>query len=179
MNDFDVLKSTANYIKNPETRGVVTKFLDEKVPQYFRTIPASSSGKYHPAYTLGDGGLVRHTIAAVKIAHYLMSVDCAGQVLGLTQDDKDNVIAALILHDTFKRGTTAEGNVAAYEDHEILAAEQFKDYIQADTPIAKLIAAHMGQWGKERPATIAESIVHFADYLASRKSITVDVAGVY
>ena len=29
----------------------------EKVPEYFYTIPASTTGKYHPAYSLGVGGL--------------------------------------------------------------------------------------------------------------------------
>ena len=33
------------------------------LPAYFFTVPASSSGKYHPSYALGDGGLVRHTKA--------------------------------------------------------------------------------------------------------------------
>lgn len=28
------------------------------LPDYFFTVPASSSGKYHPSYALGDGGLV-------------------------------------------------------------------------------------------------------------------------
>lgn len=175
--DFETLKSITKLIRNSSIRQRVVTFLDETVPQYFRKIPASSSGKYHPAYTLGDGGLVRHTIAAVKIAYYLMSVDCASAVLGLTQEDKDHVIAAIILHDTFKRGTTDEGDIAAYEDHEIVAAEQVEKAF-GETPISNLIAAHMGQSGKQQPSNTAESIVHFADYLASRKSITVDVSGV-
>lgn len=36
------------------------------VPPYFYTVPASSTGKYHPRYTLGSGGLLRHTKAAIK-----------------------------------------------------------------------------------------------------------------
>ena len=35
------------------------------LPDYFFEIPASSTGKYHPSYALGTGGLVRHTKAAV------------------------------------------------------------------------------------------------------------------
>ena len=34
-------------------------FLINKLPDYFFEIPASSTGKYHPEFTLGDGGLVR------------------------------------------------------------------------------------------------------------------------
>ena len=36
-----------------------------KLPDYFFHVAASSTGKYHPAYALGEGGLVRHTKAAV------------------------------------------------------------------------------------------------------------------
>ncbi len=45
------------------------KYCVNNLPEYFFTVPASSSGKYHPSYALGDGGLVRHTKAAVTIAH--------------------------------------------------------------------------------------------------------------
>ena len=39
-----------------------------KLPDYFFTAAASSTGKYHPKYVLGEQGLLRHTKAAVKIA---------------------------------------------------------------------------------------------------------------
>ena len=39
------------------------------LPDYFFHVAASSSGKYHPEYALGDGGLLRHTKAAVWIAN--------------------------------------------------------------------------------------------------------------
>ena len=38
------------------------------VPDYFWTVAASSSGKYHPACDLGDGGLVRHSIMVCHVA---------------------------------------------------------------------------------------------------------------
>lgn len=41
------------------------------VPMDFFTQPASSSGKYHPSYALGVGGLVRHTKAAMIMAKML------------------------------------------------------------------------------------------------------------
>lgn len=175
MNDFETLKKMTGYIKNKELKSLVDRFLEEKIPDYFLKIPASSTGKCHPSYTLGEGGLVRHTIAAVKIANYLMSIDCSIDVLGLSAEDMDNVIAALILHDSFKQGIVQDGYTV--KDHALIAAEQVKEAF-GETPIYSLILTHMGQWGDVKPRSIPESIVHFADYLASRKTITVDVAGV-
>ena len=51
------------------------KYCMDKVPEYFFHVAASSTGKYHPAYTLGEGGLVRHVKAAVKIADCLLSLE--------------------------------------------------------------------------------------------------------
>ena len=38
---------------------------------YFFTIPASSSGKFHPSFSLGEGGLVRHTKCMVYMTKCL------------------------------------------------------------------------------------------------------------
>ena len=49
------------------------KTMIELLPDYFFHEAASSTGKYHPSYALGDGGLVRHTKAAVRVAmNYLV-----------------------------------------------------------------------------------------------------------
>lgn len=64
-------------IENEEMRNLVIETLknvkDEK--DEFYHAPASSTGKYHPDYALGDGGLYRHTEAAVKIAHDLLDLE--------------------------------------------------------------------------------------------------------
>lgn len=59
-----------SYIKNERIRNSLITILD-LLPDYFYHIPASSTGKYHPEFTLGDKGLVRHTKAAVRIAYEL------------------------------------------------------------------------------------------------------------
>jgi hypothetical protein len=38
---------------------------------YFFTIPASSTGKNHPPFSLGEGGLVRHTKCVVYMVECL------------------------------------------------------------------------------------------------------------
>ena len=61
-------KTEIGYIKNLRYQENI-KILVELLPDYFFEIPASSTGKYHPSYALGDGGLVRHVKVAVRIAH--------------------------------------------------------------------------------------------------------------
>lgn len=59
----------------------------DNLPDYFFTVPASSSGKYHPSYALADGGLVRHTDAAVIIAHELETVHARGAGFDYSEPD--------------------------------------------------------------------------------------------
>ena len=48
------------------------QMLVEGLPSYIWEVGASSTGKYHPAFSLGEGGLLRHTKVAVKIAKVLL-----------------------------------------------------------------------------------------------------------
>ena len=57
-----------NYIKNDRIKRSAEKFLD-LLPDYFFTVAASSTGKYHPAFASGEGGLVRHS----KVACYILN----------------------------------------------------------------------------------------------------------
>lgn len=176
-----------NLIKTPAIRNLVENCLDA-VPEYFWTMPASTTGKYHPAYTLGEGGLVRHTKAAVWIANELLKLDMFKRIAQLS----DEIYAALILHDTIKKGM--DGSAYTTIDHPLKASEFvqqiadklcFSDYAPVRT-IRNLIETHMGQWttdydGNEvlpRPKSSEQSFVHLCDYLASRKFITVELDNV-
>lgn len=57
---IEIFENELNLIKNVDLRKLVELSL-QSAPDYFFTIPASSTGKYHPQYALGEGGLVRHT----------------------------------------------------------------------------------------------------------------------
>ena len=89
-----------SYIKNERIRNSLITILD-LLPDYFYHIPASSTGKYHPEFTLGDKGLVRHTKAAVRIAYELLQ-DSA--INNFTSDEKDLLLFALTIHDGLKNG---------------------------------------------------------------------------
>lgn len=155
-------------IKDEELRKLTIEMLCN-IPEYFYKIPASSSGKYHPQYALGDGGLVRHTKAAVKIANSLLDLEQYSELA----EKKDLIIMALLLHDTFKQGITHSGHTV--NEHPLLASSFVEHYSDNKElkKVAEMIKTHMGQWYNPKPQTEAQKFVHLCDYLASRKFLEV------
>lgn len=170
MEDKKRLLNTINAIEDRKIREF-TKECIINAPEYFWEIPASSSGKFHPETSLGKGGLVRHTITAVK---YGLSLCTINKIEG---KEKDKIISALILHDTCKAGLENEKNNSNYPVHAYLPRVRYK-YIAESTikndakDIFEMIDSHMGQWStkpEKAPITKTQKITHYADYLASRK----------
>ena len=137
------------------------------VPLDFFIQPASSSGKYHPHYSLGVGGLVRHTKAAMLLAKDLFPLH------HFTEKEEDLILAALALHDVAKPSKLHPIEVRA-----ILEPIE-DDYYHEIEKIIPLVESHMGQWdqfGKlPKPQSTMQHFVHLCDYLASRRYITVDI----
>lgn len=171
-------------IKNTELSKAVIELMTQEPDHYFWTVPASSSGKYHPSYALGEGGLVRHTIAAMLIAEDLLEISRLQ-----SDDEQDAVYAALALHDFCKQGKSSKGNTIF--EHPLVAAELWLEYAYSknnldnnlvDT-IAGCIRSHMGKWNTNKyskfelpvPVTRIQKFVHICDYLASRKRLDVDM----
>lgn len=176
----EIFKKEIGAIHNLKLRGAVATFLDEKVPEYFYEVAASSTGKYHPWYSLGYGGLVRHTKAAVLIAVDLLSLEQNKYL------PADNIIAALILHDSFKHGYEDTGHTEFV--HPLTAGYELDIFAyEHDLPelhdVANLVMSHMGQWNTSKqsskvlptPSNEVEKFVHMCDYLASRRYLTVEV----
>lgn len=86
-------------------------------------VPASSTGKYHPSYALGEGGLLRHTKAAVRIAYELLSDPLIGDKY--TERERQLMLIALMLHDGLKSGM--EHSKYTKVEHPLLAAKYVKD----------------------------------------------------
>ena len=93
MKKVDYFKREINYVKDSSKRHDL-KVLIELLSDYFFDIPASSTGKYHPDFSLGNGGLVRHTKVAVRIAYELLGNNTVG--MKFSDTDKDLIIMALI-----------------------------------------------------------------------------------
>lgn len=201
MKTSELFTKEIGYISDETLKKIVVDTLDAS-PECIQTIPASSSGKYHPVYSLGDGGLVRHVRAAVGIAHSMIETDIFKNIaLGVGADDyetimiyKDVAYAALILHDCMKPDDTPKHGTRF--DHPLLAAALFKntaakyvtnenmDYMKVIIPlIHSCIASHMGSWNTTpyakgivlpKPKLRIEEFVHMCDYLASRKFLLFD-----
>lgn len=183
MSKREHFKKELEYIKSEKVKNACVEMI-ELLPDYFFEIPASSTGKYHPEYALGKGGLLRHTKAAVRIAYELLGDECIGNKY--SSDEKDLMIMALILHDGLKSGYDHEKYTRF--DHPILMADCIMDNeerlgleVEEIEFLCDVIKTHMGPWTKdyngvevlERPKTKYQNFVHMCDFLASRKCILV------
>ncbi len=154
------------------------------IPDYFYEVPASSTGKYHPSFAQGDGGLVRHTKAAVRIAYEILSDECLCK--GYTDIEKDLVIIGLIMHDSCKYGLT-KGKYTLV-NHPMIAAKLIKDNKDKLTLtdeelelLCGMIEAHMGPFNRDfngnvmmpLPRNKYEQFVHMCDLLASKKFLDI------
>lgn len=184
LENHEIFTEELNQISDEKLRSFVTYCLDN-APKYFYHIPASSSGKYHPKQDLGEGGLVRHTKAVVKVGLDLLGCE---QFVEDNNYNRDIVISAGLLHDLLKSGTTDTGHTIF--EHPKLAVKfigecmnNYKNKKDLQIPIMysiiRCVERHMGKWNtnKERnqklykPETPIEKLVHLADYIASRKYI--------
>ena len=178
MRNMKLFEREINLIVNEDLRMAVKSYMDEETPDYFWTDGASSSGKYHPQFAQGEGGLVRHTKAVVMFAEELLRMSSYAY---MREEYKDYVIAACILHDTAKYGIS-EYDKKAYKDHARNAAKAFFDYctqVMDYLPhylLLNAVESHMGQWStdrEDRPFTSVDRCVHMADYMASRSFIDI------
>ena len=167
------------------------KVLVEGLPSYIWEVGASSTGKYHPAYSLGQGGLMRHQIAVVRFLNYFFELEQYKTPLGDRKMDLMRV--AGLVHDGRKSGeqTDYEHNKFTKFDHPIQMANVIRSYdgkyLNHDELefIAHCVESHMGQWCSDRksstvlpkPLDVYQHFVHLADYLASRKDLTMAFEG--
>ena len=180
-----VFKNEYLYIEDNRLREDA-KYLVSHLPDYFFEVDASSTGKYHPKYAQGDGGLSRHVKSACKFASELLSNPVIGKPY--SSRDKDLIIIALLIHDGLKYGKGEKEKYTRF-DHPILASdyvkENKKNLNMTDDDIEKVanaVASHMGPWNVNSysdvvlpiPRAPMEKFVHMCDYLASRRFINLD-----
>jgi len=167
----------------------IEKFAEEclkNAPLYWHEVAASSTGKYHPQYALGQGGLVRHTIALVRILNHMLAVESFAKQF--TSRERDLLRVAGIAHDMMKSGTQEDYEKNKYTkfDHPILAANMIREMEGLPKEEIELIAhaieSHMGEWNTDKrspdvvlpkPTDKYQIVLHLADYLASRKDIEI------
>ncbi len=183
MEKEELLKKELEFIKDENLKASLKKLLN-MLPEYFYIVAASSTGKYHPKYALGNGGLLRHSKAAMRIGYELLSDPAIGDKY--TSHEKDLLIFALLVHDGLKLGIPEEKYTRF--DHPILMQKfiyENKDELSLSEEdaifLGDAIKTHMGPWTKdydgnevlEAPHTKYQNFVHMCDYLASRKFLEV------
>ena len=85
----NVFNVELNRIQDQNVRAS-TELLLNMLPDYFFEIPASSSGKYHPVFSLGEGGLVRHVKVAMRILEEMFKDTAFGTYEDYTKDSNED-----------------------------------------------------------------------------------------
>lgn len=177
----EMFKDIIQYFSEPRFIQIAISMLS-MFPDYFFYVPASSTGKYHPDFSNGRGGLVRHTLQAMRIAYDLFEIET------FTTDAQDKILLALLCHDAYKYDEPMRDFTA--HEHPLLGATYFRQNFGGiggvDAPlltheeideICSMISSHMGKWTTSKrsqiclpePVTSAEKFVHLCDYLSSLK----------
>ena len=183
MDREKLIECELGYLKIDKVKNACLEVI-KLLPDYFFVVPASSTGKYHPDYALGDGGLLRHSKAAIRIGYELLSDPAIGDKY--TELEKDLMLMALLIHDGLKSGLEKEKYTRF--DHPLLMADFLMDNeevlgleVEEIEFLGDFIKTHMGPWTKdysgndvlEKPKTKYQNFVHMCDFLASRKCILV------
>lgn len=151
----ELLMEEIDSISNPIIRGLVEKAFDN-VDDRFYIEAASTTAKYHPEFSLGEGGLVRHTLAVVHFTKRLIAAHDE-----LMPYEKDLLIAAALLHDTCKCGLEFESQWTVFE-HPLLVYRllEVKELSGEEAmfwnSINTLVVSHMGQWNKSNERDISK-----------------------
>ena len=183
MDREKLIECELGYLKIDKVKNACLEVI-KLLPDYFFVVPASSTGKYHPDYALGDGGLLRHSKAAIRIGYELLSDPAIGDKY--TELEKDLMLMALLIHDGLK--SCLEKEKYTRFDHPLLMADFLMDNeevlgleVEEIEFLGDVIKTHMGPWTKdysgndvlEKPKTKYQNFVHMCDFLASRKCILV------
>lgn len=160
--------------------------LVEGLPSYIWEVGAASTGKYHPAYALGLGGLMRHQVAVVRFLNFFFELEQYNTKF--TSREMDLMRVAGLVHDGRKSGEQPDYERSKFTkfDHPIQMANVIRSYdgqyLNHDDIefVARCVESHMGAWNTDRksktvlpkPMDEYQQIVHLADYLASRKDLT-------
>lgn len=167
----EIFAKEISEIDNTEVK-IILNAIFEKVQDKHKTAAASSTGKYHPGVSLGDGGLVRHTKFVAQNVIELV------RATPEYEDKKSIFIAAALLHDLCKYPNGDADHYTA-NDHPTIMAKMIEDTCPSSETaktIARLVASHQGRWNTNRqgevinkaPVEFDEYILHYADLLASR-----------
>lgn len=182
---LDFIQPILYTFENEDIKIFAEKVIDD-MPDYIWEVGASSTGKYHPKYTLGELGLMKHQIAVVRFINFFFELEQYKKRFDSRQ--RDLMRLAALTHDARKSGSQEDYKKSKYTkfNHPLLMAKEYMLYVEKGYLskeelkfIATLISKHMGQWNTDKKSNIelpkpndeASELLHLADYLASRKCL--------
>ena len=161
---IEELEARAQGIQDPSLREFVQRML-EIAPGAFYNLPTTKG--VHPKDEHGKHGVLLHTIRVVDLA--LIIADAAD----MSVEDRDNLTAAAILHDTCYYGPLGESPTPMIEHHLLVRkmAEllgKFLDYSPFER-VFEIIETHMGRRFEPpfTPTVSLKGALHLADCICS------------
>ena len=201
VSEKDIFKKIA-IVELAPMNAVLCKFaqeLIEEIPSYFWSVGASSTGKHHPEFSNGDGGLARHSLMAYRWLKNMIETNPSD-----IDDLAPSMIIASLFHDCCKRGNQDNPSEHTLHEHPIIGAkfildkaEKFlsenMDFIDT-TPededsfkheigmVVACVESHMGKWNTSKysdvvlpiPSNPIQYMVHLADCISSKKYTSFD-----
>lgn len=153
--------------------GVIRTFM-KGCPDYFWERPSSSSGKYHSVDERGKYGNWLHTKRV--FAEYCSIAESWVELGIITPHQKEQGKAAALVHDMMKYGWPSSGNDHTVQNHDKIAADVAQNIGELPDDVVRLIATHMGPWGKgPNPDDPTQLLLHTADKSAARKNNDIGV----
>jgi len=174
---LQALKPEVDRIKSEDLKKVTKKIL-MKCPDYICECSTSSTNKYHPSWSNGKGGLIRHTKAVCAVTERILM-----QTPEYDDWNWDIPWIAAILHDMAKYTTDKQEH--SFMDHPIRMMQLISQISPGDeiwTRIARVIECHMSRWTTDSkrntigrlPENYEEWIVAHADMIVAAKFIKIE-----
>ena len=96
------------------------EYVISNADDYFFTVPASSSAKYHPESSLGEEGLLRHT---KSVFYFINEFSVPALMFGdVSERQKDMLLLCALAHDIKKQGDGESMGQTLMKDHPSYAA---------------------------------------------------------
>ena len=180
MNKIKYFKKEISYIKDESKRRDI-EVLINLLPDYFFNIPMGIDENKYPKYGLTNNGMVKYTKVCVRLA-----IDMFDTVNNFSDNEKDLIIMAILMHDGLINGIIDSGNTKI--EHPLLVSilimknvSTLEMDIDDVRKMCMMIESHMGKWNKNKysdielpvPVNELQRFVHRCDYLASRVYLNV------
>lgn len=180
----NILEPVINTLSISREYRNLAEFLIDQLDDYWFIKPASSTGKYHPKFNNGEGGLVRHSL---NVCMWWQQMYRAFEQELISFSGRDDIydlgLIACLFHDAKKYGDAEENSRWVKKDHDVKSMEWFLHNVEiyehtndmnfdnkAINYIANAIDYHNGPWSTHgAPRTIFERLVFICDYASSQK----------